>query len=151
MAELDVQSPSKKFASIGMYCDLGFAQGLSAYAGAVTEATKGVAGGSLDSMREALSGISDELTNADNTPVIKPILDLSNVSRGAIEMKRMFDATHVAASVEADSEENQNGANGDSAASYTFVQNNYSPKELSRIDIYRQTKNQFAMLRSATS
>ena len=151
MAELDIQSPSRKFAEIGMYADLGFAQGLSAYAGAVTEATRGVASGSLDSMREALAGISDELTNADNTPVIKPILDLSNVSRGAIEMKRMFDATHVAASVDAESEENQNGANGDSAASYTFVQNNYSPKELSRIDIYRQTKNQFAMLRSATS
>ena len=39
---------------------------------------------------------------------------------------------------------NQNGG-------MTFIQNNYSPKELSRIDIYRQTKNQFAMLRSATS
>ena len=31
---------------------------------------------------------------------------------------------------------------------YQFIQNNYSPKALSRIDIYRQTRNQFAMLKS---
>lgn len=31
--------------------------------------------------------------------------------------------------------------------SYSFVQNNYSPKALSRIDIYRQTKNQFSALK----
>lgn len=29
---------------------------------------------------------------------------------------------------------------------YQFTQNNYSPKALSRIDIYRQTKNQFSAL-----
>ena len=28
-----------------------------------------------------------------------------------------------------------------------FVQNNYSPKALSRFDIYRQTKNQLSMLK----
>lgn len=151
MEELLVGSPSKKFAEIGMYADLGFAQGLSAYAGAVKAATEGVASGSLDSMREALAGISDELTNADNTPVIKPILDLSNVSRGAIEMKRMFDATHVNASMTSEGEAGADADETKSGSNYTFVQNNYSPKELSRIDIYRQTKNQFAMLKGATS
>ena len=32
---------------------------------------------------------------------------------------------------------------------YSFVQNNYSPKALSRLDIYRQTKNLTAMLKGA--
>ena len=32
---------------------------------------------------------------------------------------------------------------------YNFVQNNYSPKALSRLDIYRQTKNLTAMLKGA--
>ena len=52
-------------------------------------------------------------------------------------------------SVSADSDENQNGANGEGAASYTFVQNNYSPKSLSRMDIYRDTKNMFAQAKGA--
>ena len=34
---------------------------------------------------------------------------------------------------------------------FNFTQNNYSPKPLSRIDIYRQTKNQFAQLKEAIS
>ena len=34
---------------------------------------------------------------------------------------------------------------------YTFTQNNYSPKALSRLDIYRQTKNQFSALKGAVS
>lgn len=33
---------------------------------------------------------------------------------------------------------------------YSFVQNNYSPKALSRLDIYRQTKNFTAMLKGAS-
>ena len=41
----------------------------------------------------------------------------------------------------------QNGSNsGTIGNNVTYVQNNYSPKELSRIDIYRQTKNQISMI-----
>ena len=44
-----------------------------------------------------------------------------------------------------------NAANNSVAnsSSYNFVQNNYSPKSLSRLEIYRQTKNQIAMLQGA--
>ena len=42
----------------------------------------------------------------------------------------------------------QNGENlATGGASYSFVQNNYSPKALSRVDIYRQTKNQFTAMK----
>ena len=30
---------------------------------------------------------------------------------------------------------------------YQFTQNNYSPKALSRAEIYRQTKNQFSVMK----
>ena len=33
-----------------------------------------------------------------------------------------------------------------SEKSYTFVQNNYSPKALSTVEIYRQTNNQLSRL-----
>ena len=39
--------------------------------------------------------------------------------------------------------QNQNGGSN----TYNFNQYNYSPKALSRIDLYRQTNNQFAMMK----
>ena len=44
-----------------------------------------------------------------------------------------------------DDEPNKPDSNGGN--SYQFVQNNYSPKALSRLDIYRQTKNQFSAMK----
>lgn len=43
-------------------------------------------------------------------------------------------------------------ASGGAAQSnnYNFVQNNYSPKALSRMEIYRQTKNQVALIKGVT-
>ena len=42
----------------------------------------------------------------------------------------------------------QNGnTKSTSGNNYNLIQNNYSPKALSRIDIYRQTKNQFSALK----
>ena len=35
------------------------------------------------------------------------------------------------------------------ATTMNFTQNNYSPKALSKLDIYRQTKNQFAQMKGA--
>ena len=40
--------------------------------------------------------------------------------------------------------ESKTASDSTAAPSYSFTQNNYSPKALSRIDIYRQTKNQFS-------
>ena len=45
----------------------------------------------------------------------------------------------------------QNGgqftANPEATPQINFTQNNYSPKELSRYDIYRNTKNQISMMK----
>ena len=40
----------------------------------------------------------------------------------------------------------QNGVNPVGGNTYQFTQNNYSPKALSRIEIYRQTKNQLSAI-----
>ena len=45
-------------------------------------------------------------------------------------------------------EEIQNGVNtSEKGNTYQFTQNNYSPKPLSRLEIYRQTKNQFSAMK----
>jgi hypothetical protein len=47
-----------------------------------------------------------------------------------------------------DSDKIQNGdsKSSNTGNSYNFTQNNYSPKALSRVEIYRQTKNQFSAI-----
>ena len=85
-------------------------------------------------------------------PTIRPVLDLSNVSKGAGKLTALTSRTQamkISAGMNRESGgTNQNGNDKTSVSNnYNFTQNNYSPKSLSRIDIYRQTKNQFAALK----
>ena len=85
-------------------------------------------------------------------PTIRPVLDLSNVSNGVGKLTALTSKTQamkISAGMNRESSgTNQNGNDKTSVANnYNFTQNNYSPKSLSRIDIYRQTKNQFAALK----
>lgn len=85
-------------------------------------------------------------------PTIRPVLDLSNVSKGVGKLTALTSKTQamkISAGMDREnSGTNQNGNEKSSIANnYNFTQNNYSPKSLSRIDIYRQTKNQFAALK----
>lgn len=85
-------------------------------------------------------------------PTIRPVLDLSNVSNGVGKLTALTSKTQamkiIAGMNRESSGTNQNGNDKTSIANnYNFTQNNYSPKSLSRIDIYRQTKNQFAALK----
>ena len=57
----------------------------------------------------------------------------------------MFKETTLDTVVE---EPDQNGG-ATAQPSTTFIQNNYSPKHLSSIDIYRQTRNQLSSLKGA--
>lgn len=91
-----------------------------------------------------------------NSPVIRPVVDLTDVenAKDAIDSMLNDDPTsssntksqiakvHGVIRGSADSQTNDSGVNqGSKSASNTYIQNNYSPKPLSRIDIYRQTKN----------
>lgn len=87
-----------------------------------------------------MSEVYDGLSEADTlySPVVRPTLDMSGTDPAY---------ANVAAVARYDSR-STNGyeANAESTAaqvgSVTFTQNNYSPKNLSKVDIYRQTRNQ---------
>lgn len=148
MAALEIASPSKKFIEIGKFVDLGFAKGIEDYSSKVSTAVTDMSDESLMQMNDVIARVSDILNPSDDALVIKPILDLSNVRAGALEMSRMFNNAHIKADeLEVDADD---AALSGAGNTYSFVQNNYSPKALSRIDIYRNTKNQFAMLKGAT-
>lgn len=151
---LGINSPSKEFEKIGKWSDEGLINGFVGYAGKVVKAAEEVGSGALDAMSEALAGISDAIdADVDFEPTIKPVLDLSNVEAGTSRLNAIFSrsqAMSISASMNGRDDENQNGINSHGTGnSYQFVQNNYSPKALSRVDIYRQTKNQFSAMERA--
>ena len=150
MAALAAASPSKLFMQVGSYIPMGFALGIKNNAGDVEDSANTMAQTAIDSTRSAISRLAAAIDDGiDTQPTIRPVLDLSGVQTGAHQLDTMFTRnqalsinTGVSRTVPSN---DQNGANsGNSAPVYQFTQNNYSPKALSRIDIYRQTKNQFS-------
>ena len=150
---LGVASPSKEFYKIGRFTVLGFANAVSDNTRLAAKSTESMATEALGSIAKVVSMLSDAIDlNVDSQPTIRPVLDLSEVESGASKLNTMF-STNRALSVNSSINrsrmaQSQNGVetaeNGGNT--FQFTQNNYSPKALSRIDIYRQTKNQISSL-----
>ena len=145
--ELEINSPSKVFMRIGQFVDEGLALGITNNTDSINDSVVNVAHSTIDAMREAIKGANAEIDGSlQLSPIITPKLDLSLVKNHAGSINRLFDAR-----VEANAElvaANQNGESNTTGGT-TFIQNNYSPKALNREEIYRQTRNQFAMARKA--
>lgn len=80
---LDIHSPSREFAKLGMYSDQGLANGLIKHKGVVEDSAVSVADMALSGMRTALSTVNDLFNlDVDTQPVIRPVLDLSEIQNG---------------------------------------------------------------------
>ena len=152
--ELDINSPSKVGKRIGGFFGMGFVNAIGAYADKSYKAGAEMASAAKNGLNEAVNRVRDFVEgNMDTQPTIRPILDLSEVRAGAHTLSALL-SRRQAMSISADMSQRNGGIvqNGETATpqagnSYNFTQNNYSPKSLSRIDIYRQTKNQFSALK----
>lgn len=94
-------------------------------------------------MSEIVTQMDTFGSDSEWKPVITPVLDMSGVEPGlrnlnAIASYRAPQGTETNAGIDT-------GDNADSPV--TFNQYNYSPKALSRLEIYRQTKNQLSMMK----
>ena len=153
-AELDINSPSKVGQRIGGFFGMGFVNSLIDYADKSYEAGAEMASAAKNGLSNAISKVRDFVEgNMDTQPTIRPVLDLSEVRSGAHMLSALL-SRNQAMTISAEMNGHTTGIvqNGETATpaagnSYSFVQNNYSPKSLSRIDIYRQTKNQFSALK----
>jgi tape measure domain-containing protein len=154
--KLKIKSPSQVFAEIGKFVMEGFAQGIVNSTKAVTDAAGNVADGAVSAMRSSLGGIPfDDLLEMN--PVITPVLDLTAVQAGAQQIGNLiptptvgtasFGQAAAISSAETTRVEDQVAALG--GPSFRFEQNNYSPDALTEVEIYRQTKNQLSLLKSA--
>lgn len=151
--ELDERSPSKVGYRIGDFFGLAFVNAISDYADKSYKAGTNMAAAAKNGLSNAISKIREFVDGEmEVQPTIRPVLDLSEVRSSAGRLTAILSrsqAMKISSSMNRETTgEIQNGDGVPSVGnSYSFVQNNYSPKALSRIDIYRQTKNQFSALK----
>ena len=151
--ELDEHSPSKRFYGIGNFAGVGFINALIDNVSKAGKAGREIARSSIDGLNDVISRIADYVdADMDVQPTIRPVLDLSAVEAGTGRLNTLFSRNQALSvstgmSNRVSEMEVQNGESSPTGNTYQFTQNNYSPKALSRIDIYRQTKNQFSAMK----
>lgn len=163
---IDSHSPSKKFMWLGEMAGLGMSIGFQNMEKDVAHSATRVADETINAARDTITQLAD-LIDTDPTlhPQIAPVVDLTQVHSGLNKlglMKTPVISTYVtgarvnAVASSLSSHENgmkqpvpQNNQNGPQVVE--FVQNNYSPKSLSRSEIYRNTNNQFTAFKEAIS
>lgn len=160
---LGIHSPSRVFREIGRYSGKGLILGIQDMSVGVREATKGLGKDAVSSMRNTIGRVYDSInTNMDMVPTITPVIDLSNVKKGSSLIGGMLNsqtglnvnATAARASL-ASGSMNQNGSDyqptgtDGRVVNMNFQQNITSPKAVSRLDIYRDTKSQFSRAKGA--
>ena len=150
--ELDEHSPSRVGYHIGDFFGLGFVNAIGTYAVKAYNASAEMADSAKTGLGNAIAKVKDMIDNGvDGQPMIRPILDLSDVEEKSHRLNTLFSrsqALTVSTGIAAARGWNlQNeDTNPNTGNSYNFTQNNYSPKALSRTEIYRQTKNQFSAM-----
>lgn len=153
---IDSNSPSKLFMQLGRFADEGFAIGISKNESVAVKSASNLGTATLEALSKTLSDKSDLISDMLGiSPVITPVLDLSNVRRMSDAIK--FDDATIGVRGKADrisigsealrTAQQPVTQNITNENTFTFNQTNNSPKGLSRLDIYRQTKNQFSMFK----
>lgn len=150
--ELQERSPSKVGYEIGDYFGVAFVNALADYESKAYKAGSEIAKSAKNGLSNAVSKVVDVINgDIDTQPTIRPVLDLSNVETGARHLNALFSRTRAMSisagmnRMPADEIQNENAA--PVGNTYQFTQNNYSPKALTRADIYRQTRNQFSAMK----
>lgn len=156
--KLHIKSPSQVFMEIGDQMMQGMAIGIDKSGAQVTSSMEGV----VDSVVATISTIPDALDGiVDLNPVIAPVLDLTAVQQSASQLDSLLNVTPITAAASygqasAIASAGTGPTSTDEAAvpgvpQVKFEQNNYSPEALSEAEIYRQTKNQLSLAKTALS
>lgn len=152
---LHINSPSKDFIKIGESIPEGMKLGIDDGTGMVNASVEDMGNSAIDTMRDTMKNMSEAIRmDIESEPVIAPVLDLTQFRAGASAIQSMLAVRPVAADVSFDQAAGissiRNPATDETvsttdAASIVFEQNNYSPKALSPLEIYRNTRNQISL------
>ena len=153
-----ISSPSKVFMDIAKFVVLGWVEGMKKYSHLMDDSGVGLADSYIDTFNDSIRNVE---MLPDITPTITPIIDMSRAQAAMDAIDNLFNtdksytmasdikrAADIAARAKAEADKPTPQAPAQTT-NMNFTQNNYSPKALSKLDIYRQTKNQFAQMKGA--
>ena len=155
---LNEHSPSRVMARIGEFAGMGFANGFRPFVEVAGGIGNKMGTSAVDGVRMAVAAINTLDDDFTIKPRIVPVIDTKAMSDSARILNQGFKTSSaVVAQIDginarivdaqmAKYPQSQNGVN--TGANVTLNQYNYSPKALSSIDIYRQTRNQLSRLKN---
>jgi hypothetical protein len=158
--KLKIKSPSEEFKEVGRMSVEGFAKGIKMFSPSAKSAVEDMATDAVKTGKVLFRLISPRMFEGLTPPVITPILDMTNVEKGAKQIGAMGTvipitaATSFGLATDISAKQPTVSAGGTAGTlapttSINFEQNNYSPDPISNIELYRQTNNQLARIKSA--
>lgn len=159
---LGINSPSKVFTEIGEFTGDGLDIGMSNRIGAVKRSAEVLGNGAIAGVKTAMGKVKSVIeSDIDASPTIKPVLDLTDLQNKAGGIGSMFSdpsikmgevSTNKASFLMDSMRKSENSkaptdVSKSEAPAYSFTQNNYSPKAISTVDTYRQTKNLISVVK----
>lgn len=160
---LDINSPSGVTGESGYYFVLGFVNRILSMASLAKDAGESLGANSVSGLQKAILGAEEQGALISTVhPTVTPVLDLSQIQNGVRSLDglfgtKSFELSNVTArnarltSESFDTPYGSQSVNQESSKSSqvvnNFTQNNYSPKSLSRTDIYRDSKNLLSRVR----
>lgn len=150
---LQAHSPARALIPLGRAADEGLALGITKFSGKVVDATNSLGLDTISGFKGIVSKITDALnTNMDVAPSIRPVLDLTEIKNAGLGIDSLLSGKTVSANLASITASNVAEQSikepltidpaENTKPSIQFTQINNSPKELSRSDIYRQTRIQ---------
>ena len=154
-SSLDINSPSRVTGLSGEYFVLGFANEIQRLAYLASDSAEDMGEKSVSAFQRSVESAGEAARSiVDLYPTITPVLDLSQIQNGSRSLNSIFanrsialaetstrQVSSIARRASTPSVSTETAAVATQAPSFNFTQNNYSPKALSNIEIYRQTRN----------
>lgn len=148
----DSNSPAKETIKLGNYFGMGWVQALYSYVSDSYSAGKQIASSAIKGTSSVIGQLAQAIEDSiDADPVIRPVLDLSNIMMGSNRLNSMLDigrTIDVAGSI---GQPKTVGAPGSTSpqtpATIEFNQTINAPKDPNPIEIYRLTKNLISVTR----
>lgn len=154
-SSLDINSPSRVTGLSGEYFVLGFANEIQRLSYLASESAADMGEKSVSAFQRSVESAGEAARSiVDLYPTITPVLDLSQIQNGSRSLNSIFanrsialaetstrQVSAIARRASTPSVSTETAAVAAQAPSINFTQNNYSPKALSNIEIYRQTRN----------
>lgn len=156
---LGIKSPSKVFAKLASYIPEGMVVGIKKFSSGVVAAVQDLSDSAVETVTDTMKTVSEILSgDVDINPTITPVVDTSHIEAAGDLVGELFksatlDLTPVMSNISSISRGiNSPVVSGqpnvvNEGTQITFNQTNNSPKSLSRIEIYRQTRNQLLQVK----